>query len=214
MLSLRELCQLDTGSALMLSNIKSEVSIAVQGGASMMEHPAPHSNEEYASTWRTSLQQTFCESAPGSQKLNFQQWKFGADVIKPTTLRLMGLPHMAMHFHALAQPDAKRPSCQLAGVDAIDGKFKTARDKEYPAHLCKAMIDTLLAGLAIRVRRQVFAERDLSQLEERDFAWLQAVTEASKRAVKANFCRTTNQMFGSCTDQCKTAQGISLAAAE
>ena len=186
-LSLRELEQLHTGSALMLSNVKIEVGIVLQGGAAIQEHPSPHSNEDYASIWRTSLQQTFCYAAPGCQRLQFQQWRFGADAVKPTTLRLMGLPPMAKHFHGLALDHAVRPQGLLAGVDASTGQFHTARAKEYPDHLCMAMVDTLFAGLAQRRRRQGIVIRDLSQLGERDFCWLDTVVDASSRCVQDHF---------------------------
>ena len=100
----RELEQLCVGSQLMLSNVRIELQIVLQGGAAIMEHPAQHSEPDYASVWRTSLQQVLCGRAPGFHLLNFQQWRFGADVIKPTTLRIMGLPHSARTFHAEADP--------------------------------------------------------------------------------------------------------------
>ena len=171
-------------------------------------------NQDFASVWRTPLQHRICGAAPEHQRLHIQQWKYGAAAVKPTLLRAMGLPRSATIMHDQIIPGLSKPTSTLAGRDAQTGQFRTACAKEYPSGLCRALVVTLFSGLAKRTQSEGIVVRNLSQLEERDFAWLQAVTEASKRAVKANFCRTTNQMFGSCTDQCKTAQGISLAAAE
>mmetsp|Transcript_46780 Transcript_46780/g.77149 ORF Transcript_46780/g.77149 Transcript_46780/m.77149 type:complete len:405 (+) Transcript_46780:55-1269(+) len=186
-LGIRELKQLDTGSALMLSNIKIELGIVLHGGASMMEHPAPSPDPAHASTWRTSIQETFCSAAPGAQRLHFQQWKYGAPAIKPTTLRLMGLPPMARHFHAQALPTAVRPDGVLAGKNPDTGQFRTACAKEYPDHLCRALADTMLAGLARRRLQHGVRISHESQLGERDLFWLAAVTEASARCSATSF---------------------------
>ena len=55
-LRLKELEQLAVGSQLMLSNVKIELHIVLRGGAAIMEHPSQHSDADYASVWRTSLQ--------------------------------------------------------------------------------------------------------------------------------------------------------------
>ena len=101
-LSYKELNQLSTGSALMTSNVSIEVEIVLNDGASVMEHPAPHSNPDYASVWRTALQRLICGGAPGFQLLEVEQWRYGASPVKPTTLRLMGLPPSAEILHDLA----------------------------------------------------------------------------------------------------------------
>ena len=171
----------------MLHNIQLEVDIVLAGGASMMEHPAPPLQESYASTWRTGLQRQFCSSHPTCQHIQLQQWRVGADAVKPTTLRVLGLPPVAHVFHAHALQGVSRPTEHLMGIQTDSGAFKTARAKEYPAQLCKAMIDTLLTGLHRRRQRHGLAPQPLSQLGERDQKWLQHMVEMSSQCTAETF---------------------------
>ena len=184
---MRELKQLDTGSTSMLNNVQLEVDVVLSGGASLMEHPAPPLQEEHASIWRTSLQQRFCFDQPGCQRIQFQQWKFGSEAVKPTAFRVLGLPPVAKHFHAHALDGALRPSTHLAGLNPDSGGFKTAQAKEYRAHLCMAMVDTLLAGLSRRHQQYGFAANSFSQLGEREIFWLETVCAASATCHRATF---------------------------
>ena len=77
----RELRQLATGSALMLSNVFIEVKIVLHGGACPLEHPAPHAQEEYASVWRTVLQRLLCAAAPQAKQVHIQQWKYTVQML-------------------------------------------------------------------------------------------------------------------------------------
>ena len=65
LLRLRELAQLHTRSALILSNVKIELAVVLHGGAAIQEHPAPHEDTCYASVWHTELQNLFRAGAPG-----------------------------------------------------------------------------------------------------------------------------------------------------
>ena len=171
----------------MLSNVKIELHIVLRGGAAIMEHPSQHSEADYASVWRTSLQRVLCGRAPGFHLLHFQQWRFGADAIKPTTLRVMGLPHSAKTFHAEAYSNVTKPCATLEGIDPLTGLFKTARAKEYPSGLCRALVITLLKGLAERRRRCGVQCLDFSLLKERDANWLRTVAAASQHCTAATF---------------------------
>lgn len=186
-LSYRELTQLSTGSALMTSNVSIEAEIVLNDGASIMEHPAPHSNPDYASVWRTALQRVICGGAPGFQLLEVEQWRYGAQAVKPTTLRLMGLPPSAEILHDSALPGVTRPVATLAGLDGSTGLFNTAKAKEYPSGFCKAIVTTLFAGLSHRLRDQGMQVRNFSQLEERYVRWLQAVETASSSCSATTF---------------------------
>eukprot|EP00435_Cladocopium_sp_Y103_P028906 s1595_g7.t1 len=164
----RELRQLATGSALMLSNIKIELHVVLNGGASILEHPEIPEQEAYASVWRTPLQDRLCRAVPGHQRLHIQQWRFGAKAVKPTLLRALGLPKCAAVLHGLAMDDCERPQNVLSGVDSSTGQFKTACAKEYPPHLCKALVFTLLNGLSRRYHAEGACVRKISLLGERD----------------------------------------------
>ena len=101
----------------MTSNVHIELEIVLQDGASIMEHPSTHEDEEFASVWRTSLQRVLCGRAAGFHLLPFQQWRFGSPAVKPTALRLMGLPHSARIFHGEALQGLTKPRTSLEGVD-------------------------------------------------------------------------------------------------
>eukprot|EP00435_Cladocopium_sp_Y103_P009264 s426_g2.t1 len=175
----RELQQVATGSALMLSNVKIELNVVLHGGASILEHPDIPEQPEYASVWRTPLQDKLCRAIPGHQRLRIQQWKYGAPAVKPTMLRALGLPKSGAVLHGQALSDVSRPQNLLMGVDESTGQFKTACAKEYPPQLCKALAFTLLNGLACRRRTEGVRVRCISQLGERDRSWLDCVVHAS-----------------------------------
>ena len=80
----RELHQLATGSALMLSNLKIELTVVLNGGAALLEHPDIPDDPEFASVWRTPLQQRICGAAPG---LNVYTSSNGNAVHQPSNLR-------------------------------------------------------------------------------------------------------------------------------
>ena len=186
-LTFKELQQLATGSALMLSNIEIELKVVLRDGAALQEHPAPSDQEEYASIWRTALQRVLCRAAPHSKQIRIQQWKYGSPAVKPTVIRAMGLPHAARSLHRQADPCRARPVNPLQGVDEITGLFRTAQAKEYPSGLCRALITTLFEGLAERRRTEGTAIRSVSQLGERETQWLRAVTQLSATVFAENF---------------------------
>eukprot|EP00435_Cladocopium_sp_Y103_P058241 s483_g20.t1 len=183
----RELRQVATGSALMMSNVKIEIHVVLLGGAAIQEHPEIPENEAYASVWRTPLQSRLCKAAPGHQRLHIQQWRYGAQAVKPTLLRLMGLPPSAAVLHGQAVPGLSRPDHHLSGVDVRTGQFKTASAKEYPSDLCKAMVYTLFHGLARRRRAEGLQLRFLSLLGEQDRTWLGCVQHLAATSFSSEF---------------------------
>ena len=183
----RELHQLATGSALMLSNLKIELTVVLNGGAALLEHPDIPDDPEFASVWRTPLQQRICGAAPGHQRLHIQQWKYGAPAVKPTLIRAMGLPRSATTLHGQAIPGLKKPTNTLAGRDDQTGQFRTACAKEYPPGLCRALVVTLFSGLARRMKSEGTIIRNLSLLEERDKQWLDCVATMSATSFSSAF---------------------------
>ena len=183
----RELHQVATGSSLMLSNVKIELGVVLLGGAAIMEHPDFPPCDEYASVWKTPLQSKICNAAPGHQRVHVQQWKYGAASIKPTLLRVMGLPPAAATLHRHVLPDQVRPSAVLSGRDETTGQFRTAGAKEYPPGFCAALVHTLLGGLAARHCKESLRVVQWSQLEERDRDWITAVELASSRCISSHF---------------------------
>ena len=179
----------------MLSNVKIELEVVLNGGAAIQEHPAPREDTSFASVWRTKLQNLFCAGAPGFQRLTIHQWKFGATAVKPTTLRRMGRPPSARVLHGQALVDVVKPISALAGLDEC-GKF---RAKEYPEGLCRALAVTLLQRLAQRRHKEGLAVRLASQLEERAIVWLGSVATSSATSFSSHFISTIS-LRAECTD--------------
>jgi hypothetical protein len=170
----------------MLSNVHIEVKIVLQGGAALCEHPAPHEQAEYASVWRTPLQNLLCAAAPDAKQIHIQQWKFGASSTKPTVIRAMGIPQAAGVLHRHEVPGCVKPVKVLAGIDD-SGTFRTAQAKEYPTELCKALVATLLDGLARRRTRSGQVVRHVNQLKEQEWQWLQQVIQRSNAQYADHF---------------------------
>ena len=183
----RELCQLATGSALMLSNLKIEITVVLHGGASLLEHPDIPECQDYASIWRTPVQYRLCHAAPGHQRIHIQQWKYGSKAVKPTLIRAMGLPASAAVLHGQALQGLAKPEKHLSGRDVETGQFRTACAKEYPEGLCRALVTALFQGLAKRRRAEGIVVRPMSQLGERDIQWLTLVEHLSNTNFVSEF---------------------------
>ena len=183
----RELQQLATGSALMMSNLKIELTVILHGGASLLEHPEIPECSEYASVWRTPIQSRLCQAAPGHQRIHIQQWKYGAQAVKPTLIRALGLPASAAVLHGQVLPEATKPVQQLSGRDELTGQFRIACAKEYPEGLCKALVITLFHGLARRRHVEGLNVRPMSLLGEQDQTWLTLVSTLSATNFVSDF---------------------------
>ena len=180
-LSMRELQQLTMGSLLMLNSLQIELRVLSAGGANMMEHPDFPADKARACAWRTPLHAHYFGSHPSLQQIRIEQWRYGSAAIKPTQIRITGLPKSAKILHAQGDPSLPRPTTVLSGWDAETKSFKTSIAKEYPGGLCKALITTLLHGLRDRIHREGAHEVDATQLQERDYDWLWRLADSGTR---------------------------------
>lgn len=102
------------------------------GSSALKEHPRVPIDEAKASTWRTQLHRKMMMALHGASEHHFQQWKFGAPSVKPTTLCAIGLNKRETWatIKSLQLPNMAYPhtSSALGGV-AEDGQFKTAAAK-------------------------------------------------------------------------------------
>ena len=132
----RELQQLATGSALMLSNLKIELAVVLHGGAALLEHPEiPREPGLCKCLAHSTTTSDLCRRTRAINRLHIQQWKYGAAAVKPTLLRAMGLPRSATIMHDQIIPGLSKPTSTLAGRDAQTGQFRTACAKECPSGL-------------------------------------------------------------------------------
>ena len=183
----RELTQLATGSQLMMTSNRLELMIYLGGGGSIKEHPAEPRVPEYTSIWRTNLHKNVLLAAPGARLLYLEQWRYGAEAVKPTQLSVLGLPDAKKKLMSCTLPDVQRPVSVLQGIDENTGLFRTARAKEYPPGLCKALVTTSLSSLRKRVAEEGWSVLQSSSLGEQELNWLLAVVAAGAHCSATNF---------------------------
>jgi hypothetical protein len=186
-LTMRELCQLGTGSSLMLHSLLLEVLIALAGGGSIMEHPALPDDEDYAAIWRTLLHRFLIMRAPMAQMVRIEQWRYGAMSVKPTILRGLGLPKLAQHLHACRQSNLTRPTVVLSGYDATRRCFRTAAAKEYPAGLCEALVRSSFQSLRLRLKAAGTRNVQWQDFDVNARTWAQALAHQSAVSFSTSF---------------------------
>ena len=154
-LSIRELRQLKVGSLLYFNCNLVEFAVALNGGVTLEEHPAASGIEGQASSWQSSLHKHFAAHVENSWPIRVDQWRFGADSVKPTVLRVMGAPSARFEIWRHTDKSAKRPlpKDQLRGLDSSTGEFKTASAKEYPTGLSKAIAQVILKEIQEKVAK-------------------------------------------------------------
>ena len=148
----RELRQCATGAELLLNSLQLECSVVVAGGGTIMEHPAEPNDSDKVSVWRLRCHREWCMKLPSAVIHRIEQWLFGAVGVKPTFLRAINLgPPVVVGRELLygAETWRTRPQQGLKGR-GNDGRFRTARAKEYPSALCRSMVVALLRGLRYR----------------------------------------------------------------
>lgn len=176
-LSLRELHQLGTGSHLMLNSLAIELRVCLGGGGSVMEHPSIPDNEEFASIWRTPQHRNLVMRAPEAQLVYIEQWRYGAESVKPTILRGLGLPRLARHLHSCRCPGMVRPTKVLAGFDHAKQRFRTAAAKEYPAGLSEGIVRSAFLSLQERMRRTASQTVQWNDFTSGDREWVQSLID-------------------------------------
>jgi len=134
LLSGRELAQVFTGNCLLLKGLLLAVIIAMHGGVTILEHPAVPFDETYASIWRLGVIKLLLRQPLALfRKVTVEQWRFGSGGIKPTTL-MYSNTDLPRALRACELPDVPKPKQYLIGKN-LDGSYKTAVAKEYPAAL-------------------------------------------------------------------------------
>ena len=136
--SLKEKRQLYDGHLLLGFSLHAMVLLSSVQGCGALEHPAEPADENAASIWRLPLMQMIT-TLPGFQHLEFAQGLLGADSAKRTGLLALNLSDLPTFLRGNAIC-AHVPRTQTIGIDEA-GQFKTAKLKEYPPALCKALAE-------------------------------------------------------------------------
>eukprot|EP00435_Cladocopium_sp_Y103_P016902 s4069_g4.t1 len=175
----RELYQVLIGTRLLFHSMIVEAALVLSGAGSLMEHPAPHPDQDRASVWRTSFHGLWMMRLPDAHEHQIEQWKFGSKGVKPTTLRALNMGPPALVQGVLQShedPLAVRPYHSLKGREA-DGSFRTAAAKEYPKLLCRALVHATL--ISIRHRLNQFGTVESEPLSGEETRWMNDLFQAS-----------------------------------
>ena len=152
-LSLRELRQVTLGNVLMGFELEALANLACTGGVGALEHPAPPSNEDAPTIWRTSIMKVLL-SLPGSQIIQMAQGLWGAPSPKPTSLFLLSAPGMQAELRRW-QVTTDLPRAISIGK-AADRAWATAKLKEYPPAMSGGLAAGFLSALsALPLAREV-----------------------------------------------------------
>ena len=167
---MRELEQLRVGSKLYIHNTLIDLQVVHSGGHSLLEHPADPGEHPKVSSWQSGLHKTYAAALPGMRPIRIDQWKFGAESVKPTVIRSIGgTPATKSELLRFQRDDFNYPVQRLAGLDST-GRFRTAAAKEYPWLLSQALASTMVHDLARSVQKPMRCI-DHSSLGP-DFEWL------------------------------------------
>ena len=123
------------------------------GGLYISEHPGMPTDLPRPTIWRAPLTELM-RKHPEVRLSHINQWRWGAEAIKPTGLLAHRLPKLLGSLYSCSLPDAKRPSVAAIGKSR-EGEFRTARLKEYPVALSAA----LAAAFCEQVRADMRAGR-------------------------------------------------------
>lgn len=175
-----ELRQLGTGSSLFLRSAALELRVALAGGGSVMEHPRTPDDPEYASVWRTMVQQGFLGCLDAARICQIHQFQFGAASVKPTNLRAVGLAGFLKFMHEEKDFTLPKPQYVLAGYDDFEHSFRTSAAKEYPPALCRALISSTFRALAARRRQHGTRIVPYAELADAEKSWMTAVEQAGR----------------------------------
>ena len=182
-LSHRELRQLHMGTRLLMHSVRFETSVVLGGGGSVMEHPAPRVTPEIPSSWGSPALQKYTSHLEA--KMHYiEQYKFGAQGVKPTTLRSLNLPKFG-DLRQMEDGSIPRPVHGLQGLDET-GTWKTAHAKEYPAALNKGLAIGVLSSLRHRLDRHQMRERGWAVIDEL-LPWVEDVARTSQDTRGAHF---------------------------
>ena len=175
-LKMKELRQVQVGSVLHLQTLYLLIQTWKGGGAFVSEHPAIPSNPTRASTW-TSPAMEAIRRLHGIKLNHIQQFRWGAETVKPTALLHTRLPHFWQSMNKWQIPNVSYPEKVAIGKDA-SGRFNTAKAKEYPMALGGAFAQLAYDRLRLVYGRNVGAIEMAD--DDTDFlAWYRAASQDS-----------------------------------
>ena len=174
-------------------------------GFASLEHPAKSARSSCAASIWDLEEVKILLSVPGAEQVDFCQDIHGASSRKPTTLLVLRMPALKGFVQSAQLPLARQQQEVLVGLDDA-GRFKTAKAKEYPASMCKALAQGMITAISKHAadRGHEAVEEELQDDVQRAtfLAWLQQFDPYSEEThMQADYAgksaRTTKPRFAS-----------------
>ena len=172
----REYRQLELGSQFFLQSCKALVYHIIHGRVFVGEHPAPPSDMNRPTIWRSAMVQLLLQH-PDVCLHVLPQWIWGAGAVKPTGLITVRLPTFKKDMYDNQLPYAIKPTAPIIGR-LRDGSFRTSEHKEYPDVFCRALASSFLSRMKHHHRNGMCVERS-AELPPEVFDWLLEAKRAS-----------------------------------
>ena len=134
-LRLREVRQVSTGNDLLGVAIRFAANMLISNGFFLLEHPKDLGGEQ-PSIWRLAVIKLLL-AFPNVRLCHVQQGLFGAQSAKPTTFLIVNPPPNADGI--LAKFRTRDVVPQTVSIGRVNGQWRTAALKAYPAALCRAI---------------------------------------------------------------------------
>ena len=183
----KELRQTATGTTLLFNSWRIEVTVTLEGGGALMEHPWENGDSDRASVWRTVAHQEWIMNLPEAHRHYIEQFLFGAQGSKPTCLRALNLGSPEIVEQALVDGMElwrTRPTTKLMGRTS-NGAFRTAAAKDYTSALCRTMLVALVRGLSHRASSKGVRRPEILTVTESQ--WLTDAQSVSKSISRESF---------------------------
>lgn len=160
-LTFRELRQACQGSEFFLQGMVIAAWTVCFGGIYLSEHPWKPEDPLKVSIW-TSPWVELLLKLPQTSLHRVCQWRWGAEVSKPTGILAINCPRFASSMYKRQLPDVQKPHKIAIGKDCSTGLFRTAVLKEYPAAFSKALAGALADQLAFVMHRRTYSAGSLA----------------------------------------------------
>lgn len=184
-LTFKELRQACQGSEFFLQGMVVAAWTVCQGGIYLSEHPWKPDDPQRVSIW-TSPWVEFLLQLPQAHLHRVCQWRWGAEVSKPTGILAINCPRFAVSMYKRQLPDVQKPTQMAIGKDHETGQFKTAALKEYPSAFSQALAGAIADQLEVSFRRRTFCVNSLAPFTTE--TWLQeALSDCSVIRANAQF---------------------------
>ena len=154
-LTLRELRQVCQGSEFFLQGMVVAAWTISQGGIYLSEHPWKPDDSLKVSIWTSPWVELLLQ-LPQAHLHRVCQWRWGADVSKPTGILAINCPRFAGSMYKRQLSDVQKPNKTAIGRDINTGQFRTAALKEYPAAFSRALAGAIADQLENVMRRKAF----------------------------------------------------------